>query len=63
MVSAHNRTHDLDVQYSMINHDLMACNVQVTENNCNNGKSCMCAYNIVCIVSQERCILGYLKGL
>ena len=38
MVSAYNQTHDLDVQYSTINHDnLIGCNekpkVQMAENN------------------------------
>ena len=42
MVSVRNQTHDLDVQYSTINHDLMVCDeklkVQMTENNYNAGR-------------------------
>ena len=45
VVSAHNQTHDLDVQYSTIDHNLMVCDeklqVQMTENNYNNGKMCV----------------------
>ena len=50
MVPARDQTHDLDVQYSKINHDLIVGDdkhkVQVTENN--NGKT-MCMYNY-CII-------------
>ena len=45
VVSAHNQTHDLDVQYSTIDHNLMVCDeklkVQMTENDYNNGKTCV----------------------
>lgn len=37
MVPVHDQTHDLDVQYSKINHDLIVCDdkhmVQVAKNN------------------------------